>query len=295
MNVRSFSYFLKETFNNLLKNGLMTVASVSVCMISLSILGAFLLIIVNLNNIANELAKRVEIVAYLRDGTDKTTALILKTNFHYIDGVENVEYIPKEEGLKKLEKSLEGQVDLKEVISYNPLPDSLEVKVSEPMKISKVAKEIESFPEVEEVFYGREVLIKLLSITKVVQIAGFVSLVLLGIATLLLIMNTIRLTVFARRKEIKIMQLVGATDWFIRWPFLLEGIFQGFLGAVFSIIILVVSYSYSITHLRVALPFVSLIYDKFLLLNLSLILVVVGVFLGALGSLFAVGKFLVEG
>lgn len=272
----------------------MTVAAISTVMVSLVILGSFLLIMVNINNLASSLSSRVEIAVYLKKGQEAVDITLLRSNLYKIKGIKEIDYIPKEKALERLQKDLGERVNLKDVLASNPLPDCLEIRVNGPEEIERIVKEIKQYPQVEDIVYAQKVLNKLLTIEKAVQTAGVISIILMGLATLLLIVNTIRLTVFARRKEIRIMQLVGATDWFIRWPYLLEGAIVGVGGACLAIIILSSGYYYIVLQLKKSLPFIPLVQDTGMLINLGIILLMVGAFLGMMGSLIGVGKFLQE-
>lgn len=294
MHLRAFSYFVREAFANLKKNSLIAVAAISTVMISLIMLGFFLLVIVNINFLSQQLSSKVEIAAYLRADVTEKERVALQSQVQTLPSIKEVVYVPKEDALQKLQKSLGEKVRMEDIIASNPLPDAFEIKVKDPLAVGKVAKQVQSFPEVAEVVYGQEILSKLLSISKVVQFAGLISIALLGLATILLIMNTIRLTVFARRKEIRIMQLVGATDWFIRWPFLLEGTFQGLIGAGLACSILWTGYAYLMGFVKHALPFLPFVEDITMMVHLCIILTTFGVFLGTMGSLLAVGRFLIE-
>ncbi len=292
--MRAFSYFVREAFVNLKKNSLIAIAAISTVMISLVMLGFFLLVIVNINFLSQQLSSKVEIAAYLRSDVTEKERVDVQSHIQALPSVKEVVYVPKEEALQKLQKSLGEKVRMEDIIASNPLPDAFEVKVKDPRAVAAAAKEIQSYPEVDEVVFGQEILSKLLSISYVVQVVGLISIALLGLATILLIMNTIRLTVFSRRKEIRIMQLVGATDWFIRWPFLLEGTFQGLIGAALACSFLWAGYSYLVNFLKHSLPFLPFVQDTMMLVHLCVILVTFGAFLGTMGSLLAVGRFLIE-
>lgn len=273
-----------------MRNGLMTMAVVVTVMVSLTILGSFLLILTNIKALTKTLASQVEIAVYLREGVGETDIALLQVNFLHLRGVKEIKFVSKEAALRRLEKDL-GE-NLKEIIGLNPLPDSFQVKVEKVEEIKGIAHQIEGFKEVEEVVLSQEVASNLVKLGRVVQRGTLVSLVLLGLVSLFLIMNAVRLSVFERREEIKIMQLVGATDWFIRWPFILEGTFEGLVGAAFSGVILFLSYGFIVSQLQGFLPFLTLVDDKVMLLNLAGILLILGMFLGMVGSLVAVGRHL---
>lgn len=294
MHLRTLSYFIKEAFVNLRKNSLIAIAAISTVMISLLLLGFVLLVVVNINFLSQQLSSKVEIAAYLRrDVTDRERESV-HAKIQAMTEIKEVRFVSKEEALEMLQKSMEEKVRMEDMIAANPLPDAFEIKVKDARAVTKTAKAVKGIAEVDEVVYGQEILSKLLSISYGVQMVGLISIALLGLATILLIMNTIRLTVFARRKEIRIMQLVGATDWFIRWPFLLEGTFQGLIGASLACLLLWFGYHYLLDFLKHTMPFLPFVQDAMMMAHLCAILTAFGVFLGTMGSLLAVGRFLID-
>lgn len=292
--MKSISYFLKEAANNIRKSSLMTVTTIATLFISLLFLGIFLLVLLNLNNLVNTLPSRVEIMAYLRNDLSEEEILTLKNKIYSLGEVTDIKFISKEEGLNILQLEMKDQIDLKEVLSHNPLPDTLQIKVEKPEKVKEIARKINSYPEVEEVVFAEGILSSLLKIKNIVKIYGIIFSIIFFLGSYLLITNALKMTVFSRRKEIKIMQLVGATDWFIRIPFIIEGIFQGFTGGILASLVISVLYWYSASYLKETLPFIPVVFDIGILFELSFILIFIGVFLGASGGIFTVSKFLVE-
>lgn len=294
MNFRNIHHYFSEALENLGKNILVSVAAILTVAVSLTILGGFLLVLINVRTLANSVANNFEIVVYLKEDTVDAQVTILKNKFLYIEGVEKVNFISREVALNKMKEDLKEKINIEDILPYNPLPHSLVIRVDKAENIEKIIPRIKKEPAVEKIKYGRELLTKLLSLIQIIKIAGIAVGIFLGAGTMLLITNTIKLAVFARRKEIKIMQLVGATDWFMRWPFLLEGMFQGIIGATLSVGILISSYLYLASYLQKVLPFIPIISDISVLINLSLIIFSSGTLLGVLGSMMAVGKFSVE-
>ncbi len=144
----------------------------------------------------------------------------------------------------------------------------------------------------EEVEYGRETAERLLNFTYIFRRAGMLLLALLIFASILIISNIIKITVYARRNEIEIMSLAGATSWFIKWPFIIEGFLQGFISAIFSIIILYNFYFFAINKMHQAIPFLPLVVDNIDLLPVGIAIVLLGSLVGILGSMFSVGRYL---
>ncbi|TFG92356.1 MAG: FtsX-like permease family protein, partial [Candidatus Atribacteria bacterium] len=174
----------------------------------------------------------------------------------------------------------------------NPLPASFEIQVKDPKMIEQIANQIAKFEKVEEVEYGRETAERLLNFTYLFRRAGLLVLALLIFASILIISNIIKITVYSRRSEIEIMSLVGANSQFIKWPFIIEGFLQGFVSAVLSIIILYYFYFFAINKMRQAIPFLPLVVDIIDLLPIGIAIALLGSLVGILGSMFSVGKYL---
>ena len=161
-----------------------------------------------------------------------------------------------------------------------------------PERITEIIPKIQGMRHVETARYGKEVVEQLFQFTKVLRYGGILLICLMALGTLFIIVNTIRLTVFARRREISIMKYVGATDWFIRWPFMLEGITIGILGAILSAVLLQIGYGAVITKIQSALAFLPLMGKWPLMIWIWLLLLFIGGGIGALGSYISLRKFL---
>ncbi len=157
--------------------------------------------------------------------------------------VKSVTFVSKEEAMERMKEDLR-KPDLLESLSSNPLPASFEIALVDPQTVDIVAARFEGDPIVDEVRYGKEIADKLFAFTSQARNFMLIFIVLLGIVAILLISNTIRLSIFARKREVEIMKLVGATNWFIRWPFLIEGITVGFFGALAATVVVLVTNNY---------------------------------------------------
>lgn len=291
---RNLQHYFSEATSNIVRSAFVSISTIVTIAISLIILGGFFLLIINITSLTNNVASNFEIVAYLNEDIDQTQIAILKTKLLNISGIEDIKLISKDEALNKMKQDLSSKINIEDILHENPLPDSFVIKVTNPENIERIARQIKKFKEIEKIKYGQEFLSKLMKLNRDLRFAGIIVGIFLGIGTMLLITNTIKLAIFSKRKEIKIMQLVGATDWFIRWPYLLEGMIQGIIGAIISIITLTFSYLYLVSYVQKSLPFVPILSDIGILINLSCILFASGILLGLLGSTMAVGKFLIE-
>lgn len=286
-------YFIKETYKSIRRNGFMSFASISTVAVSLLVLGMFLMIFLNTNNLAQYLENQVQISVYMQDSaTDKELASV-KDKLTKMPGVVKVSQVNKQQALERFKKRLGDQEQLLNSLGKeNPFPNSFEVQVDNPDRIKVLTPQIGQLPKVETAKFGQEVVEHLFQLTKILRLGGIVLVVFLAMATLFIISNTIRLTVFARRKEVIIMKYVGATDWFIRWPFLLEGMTLGFFGAVVAFVLINSIYAGLLERIHATLAFLPLLPTSPLLLYVDLFLLAAGTGIGALGSYISLRKFL---
>ena len=285
-------FYFREALLSFRRSTLMSMAAILSTTTILLIVGIFLLISVNLNLFLENLESQLEIVVYLEDDISQAEINNLKSNITSIDETKEVKFVSKEEAYQNLLKNLGEQKDILSAIEKNPLPASFEIQVKDPKMIEQIANQITKFKKVEEVEYGRETAERLLNFTYIFRIAGMLVLFLLVFASILIISNIIKITVYARRNEIEIMSLVGATAWFVKWPFIIEGFLQGFISSVLSTIILYNFYFFAVNKVHQAIPFLPLVIDNVDLLPMGLAIVLLGSFVGILGSMFSVGKYL---
>lgn len=282
------TYFLREVLTNIRRSPLMSIASVSTALVLTLILGYFTAVMVNLEALANSLLEEVQVVAYLDDDANQVS---VAQQLERIPGVEKTHFVSKETALNKLVERMQGRIKVDD-LTRNPLPDSYEVAVGSADDLSQVAKRAQRIAGVAHVKYGEEIAQRMLRFNALVRTVGVVVLALLFLSTVLIVSNTIRLTVFARRKEIEIMQMVGAAEWFIRWPFILEGVLQGLFGSVIAATLVGGSYAMVIPKLMETVNFLPMVGAEKMLPLLLPMLILNGAFVGALGSLLSVNKFL---
>lgn len=293
MKIRTFEYFIREAVTSLRRNSLMSIASVSTVALSLLILGMFLVMVLNLNHIASTLETQVQITVYMEDGLSDRDMREIGTRITKLPGVTQVMFVDKEEAMVKFKDRLGEQQGLLTALGdTNPLPNSFEVKVDKPEYVKTVAQAVGQLKGVENAKYGQEIIEQLFSLTKMIRMFGLILIVFLALAALFIISNTIRITVFARRKEIGIMKYVGATDWFIRFPFMIEGMILGFSGALCAVLILSQTYSTLTEKVYESLAFLPLIPKNPFLTRISIVLLVIGTAIGALGSTISLKRFM---
>ena len=293
MKLRTVEYFIREVCISIKRNNWMSFASISTVAVSLFVLGMFLIIVLNMNRMASILESQVQINVYLEDTLKDSEIDDLEDDLKKMQGIESVQYVSREDAIVRLRERLGDQKYLLDALDEkNPLPNAFEVTVKQPTMVETAAKAIEKFGGVESVKYGQDVVEHLFDMTRLVRIFGFTLMLLLAGATLFIISNTIRLTVFARRKEIAIMKYVGATDWFIRWPFLLEGVVLGFFGGVLASIALRSIYGLITAKVYSTLAFLPLIPQYPFVNFISIVMVLSGMGIGALGSTISLKRFL---
>jgi len=293
MKLQTSEYFIQEVFRSLRRNNWMSFASIGTVAVSLFVLGVFLLLVLNMNRMASALESQVQISVYLEDGLKADDRQDIASDIEALQGIESIRYISKDEAKVRLEDRLGDQKYLLDALGdKNPLPDSFEVVVKSPDLVETAAKAIDRMDGVQEAKYGQDVIEHLFAITRLIRIFGLVLMVLLAGATLFIISNTIRLTVFARRKEIAIMKYVGATDWFIRWPFLLEGMVLGFVGGVIAAVALRSFYAAMAAKITDTLTFFPLMPQYPSMNYITVALLLAGMAIGALGSALSLKRFL---
>ncbi|MCS6860758.1 MAG: permease-like cell division protein FtsX [Abditibacteriales bacterium] len=285
-------FFLRETFINIRRNGMMSVAAVSTVLIGLCLLGAMYLATVNLNLWAGQLAQQVEIYVPLQDGLSAQDLQAARQRIEQLPGVESVQFVSRHQEWQELQQQLGRQMDLADFES-NPLSDSFDVRVASPEQVPATAALIKQIHGVdkEHVDFGGPLMNKVLALRRVVWLVGGAAVILLGLATLLIVGNTIRLTVLARQREIRLMQLLGATDAFICVPFVLEGVFHGVVGAALAGAVLTASYQALVRWLSASLPFLPLAHAEGLK-GLWVLLLFAGVAFGLAGSVISLRRFL---
>lgn len=293
MKPHTIAYYFKEASTGLRRNGWMMFASVGITLVMFIILGFFLAITANLDYIARDVEGKLEITAYLDDGAAAESISVLQTQINAIPSVKGSVFVSNAEALTRLSERLGNRSDL--LAGYesdNPLRNAFEITTTEVEQVSVVAAALEKLNGIAEVKYGREEVEKLLSITTAIRYGMAVLMLALGIATLFVMMNTIRLTVFARRQEIQIMKYVGATDWFIRWPFILEGMIMGVFGALLAGGFVFLIYHYFVGYVMASIPFLPVLPVYPFIRGLLFTLTAGGALIGIMGSALSLGRYL---
>ena len=299
MRLNTIEFLLRQSWEGIVRNGVVSLAAICNITVALTVLGAIALAGMNLEHMA---ALQAEAAVITIDLADKADAAAVHAGLLSSRRVREAKFVSKDEALRQTWQQMgvplpdpDPEVGVKvltEFLGVNPLPDSFRVKPTDPQDIPVVAAEAQNIPGVEEVRYGEQVTEKLLTLARGTRISGLVMGLIMSTASLLIISTTIRLTIYARRREIRIMQLVGATSWFIRIPFVLEGLVQGLLGGVAAIAILLPAYVYAQGYIDSNLEFIDLIYGPGPLAGFALGLVACGLVFGAAGSALSLRRYL---
>lgn len=296
MKARTVKYFFKQSTRSIWRNKVMSLASIGSVMAALLVIGIFLILVLNVDYLATKLESQVEIKVHLIDGLSENIINDINKDIKEITGVKDSVFLSKDEALKKFNEELgENSYLLEGLEGDNPLSDSFIVTLEDPRLAPKATLAISAMSNIEKVVYGKEELEKLLNITYLLRVGSLVIVGILFLISIFIISNTIKLTVFARRREIGIMKYIGATDWFVRGPFFFEGILLGLIGCIASIIILGAGYYFIANYIKqqmFGLLVISLMPFKEVVYSLVIALIVIGVIIGSLGSMISIRKFL---
>ena len=289
----SLSYFWGETFRSLFRNRFMAIASVLTVTLSMFILGVFLSAVLNINHMASYLENQVEMTVYLKDGLTTDQVMGIGKYLKAQPGMKEIKFTNKDQAMEDFRERMGDQQGLLDAINGNPLPASYQMSFQTPEQLKTAAEVVAKYQGVETVQYGKDIIEQLYKVAQVIRLSGIVLIIFLAGAELFIISNTIRLTVFARRREIQIMKYVGASNGFIRWPFLFEGMVIGFLGSGFASFILWEGYKTVVSEMAAAgLVFIPMIPLWPFMGYTTLIILAAGIVIGVMGSAISLRKYM---
>jgi cell division transport system permease protein len=297
-------YFIAESLQNFRRNWVMSLGAVITIFLSLVLVGAFVLAGTIVNGLVKSVESKVSISVFLKDGAASGDVEALQRTISADARVKKVNYVSKEEALARFKQSMKNDPEIVQQLKGNPLPASLEIELKDPRQVEAMVATIKANPylakvvknpanpEAEDIRYGQQVVKRLFAVTRIIQLIGTAFIIMLALVSIIFIQNTIRLAIYSRRKEIGIMRLVGASNWFIRGPFLLEGLIQGLIGAALAIALLGIVLASVLPSLGRILSFLTLSLPSGAVIQLSLILLLGGMFIGLVGSGFAMRRHL---
>ena len=269
----------------------MQVTSVGTVAVTIVLLGAFLYIRAVVAQAGGDMLDQISMSVYATQSATPAQISALREDFAKDTRIVSAQYIPKKQGLAEMAQRLKGQISL-DLLTENPLPDKFRVQVRDAKMLAAVAAHIQKLPGVSYVDYGRDIVPKILALFEVVRRIGLALIALFVLVAGIIISNTIRLTVFARRREISIMQLVGATNLYIRAPFICEGMLSGLLGGLLAIGLLAAAQYAFAPQMEIVQTSVPLLRVHVDALLLTLELLAVGCLMGLVASWIAVGRYL---
>ncbi len=284
------SFVLIETWTAIRRNFLITLAAIGNMTICLAILGAFALGAVNLDYLAGLQAKGAFISVYLKADADGGA---IRDELYRDERVKNTEFVPKDQVLLEWAHMTGTDPSELEIIG-NPYWDIIRVWVANPNDLPAVAETVGQLDGVDDVQYRKSVTDKILALSQGIKISGMMLGLLLVAGTMLIVNTTVRLTIYARRREIRIMQLVGATNWFIRMPLLCEGAFQGIIGGALAATIVAIGYACLHSYLAQNLQFLKIVYSAQFIIAFALGLILAGTLFGLTGALISANRYLAK-
>lgn len=285
--IRQLSYASLEGLRTFWRSGWMSWIVISTMVVSLSVLGGFWLIVNDINYISNSISSKLQIMVFLNN---QISIEEIAPKIERLEGVVKIEKIPKEQAWEEMKKNMKD-MDFNNLID-NPLPDTIEVSVNNTESIEPIVNQITQLPGVEDVKYNQELVIKLKEIKNTLKLIGISITTILTIATIAIIINTIRLAIYSYKDEIEIMRLVGGPDWFVSFPFILEGILFGIISGILTSIVLIIWRFFSIDQINKLFPFLPLQDDPVIVWKISIWLFFIGMVVGVIGSFISLNRYL---
>lgn len=291
VNLRNFEYLIQDAFIGIWRNGIMAIASISTIALSMAILGAFLLLAIGSHRFADKQLASFQIAAFLQDGASQSRAEEVRAEIAELPLASKVVLKSRDAEWAEFKQKMNADLNLSGVIG-NPLPYAINIESKDPYKTSVLVQQIRKIKNVDYVEDSSSYT-KVKALAGIVRALGTTVAIILCFTTILIISNAIRLTMFARRQEIRIMQLVGATNWFIRVPLVIEGIVFGAIGACIAGGLIAVCSDYIGKMLSKSFPLMlrdmssGVPHAEF-----AMTLAIAGALVGALGSIVSIRRFL---
>lgn len=297
MKIRTLKYIVKEGAVNSYRNKLMSMASVFIVVATLAIFGFFLLIAFNLELNINMIKEQPQLVVFCHTELDDTQVQMVEDSIKNNDKVAQYEKVTKQQALKKMEENLGKDAAEFEGYDENIFPVSFIIKLKDNAHSKEVVRALEVTSGIEKVSYSQDTIELISKVSYWIKLISSLMTIILLVISVFIIANTIKLTVFARRKEINIMKYIGATDWFIRWPFVVEGVIIGIVGAVLAFMLS--AYGYNAIEGKFTQDLLSLDTDLLKMIKLKDVwfqlvttYLTVGIVVGAAGSFISIRKHL---
>ena len=292
MKTGSIGYLTKEGFRNLKVNKLMSMASITVLFSCMFLMGFAYMVFVNIGSLVSDIESENVIMVYIEDDADSVEVVNLNTAIMEVENVDSCTFVGRDEAYEAILNDMGEASDYLRGLDENPLPDAYKVTVKDMKQFDATVAKIQVLDNVMRTRENSDLAGKLSAMRNAISYVSIGIIFLLLIVSLFIISNTIKITMFSRRLEISIMKSVGATNAFIRWPFMLEGMTLGFLGAVAANILLNISYASLMNTIHATLAFLPLLPTQPLMTYMTIFLLLAGIGIGALGSYISLRKFL---
>lgn len=294
MKISSFKGFTVDAIKSLFRNKTISIATIVNIVVTLTIYGIFLIIMNVIVTNINDVESKLQLKIYLKDSITVEQQQAIKQAIEQVDGIDEVYYESKSEALSNFREQLKDYAWMLEGYddTNNPLPSSYVIKINSPDISYKIEEKLQGFEGIDDIGSDKVLVREVSKISSFIRATWIILSFILILVSLFLIMNTIKLTIYSRRKEVYIMKFVGATDWFIRWPFVIEGMILGAIGGIISIGIVYYVY-FSIYKVLVDKNLFSyLIQPNFILIKLIFHFFSIGILVGIVGSVVSLRKFL---
>lgn len=292
MKIKTLGYHVGQSLKSIRRNKMMSLASVGTVMATLLILGIYFIVMMNINSMVKGVEAGVEIKVFLADDITNNQMSAIETEAKSLPGVTGVTYESKEQAMENFKEQLGENAGLVEDIDPEKvMPSSYIIKMEGPQYVENVVQNLKSMAGVDVIRDAQPIMNKLMEITGFVRTLGISLMIILLIVSIFLISNTIKMAVMSRKREIGIMKYIGATDWFIRWPFVIEGMILGLIGAIVAGILL--GYGYIVACDEVSKSMIFVLMEPVDIVPYMLAMFgVVGIVIGSLGSMLSMRKFL---
>ena len=303
--MNNFKYFLHEALIGIKRHIPTSIGTIVTMFLSLAMIGLFSVIGSVVDRVMSSVEDQISITVYLSDDADETQVAEMQAYIEGLDGVDSVSLTTKEEALENFQESMSSDPDIIEQLGEdNPLPASLDVQLDDSQDVGTIADLIAEQSELlaaicdapdnptSSIYYGQQTIDRLFSFTNTVRIVGYAIIVLLLFVTTIFITNTVRLAIMSRRKEIGIERLVGASNAFIRTPFLLESVIHSLIAVVLAIIVIELVRNLALPSISSSLPWLPVDIGILSFIAIYALILVVGIAVGMIGSMVAMRKYL---
>jgi cell division transport system permease protein len=289
MSFAKLTFFFTEAITNLKRSVLTTFITISTIAIALTMMGAFLFITMNLEAFLHQMQADAFVTVYLKKEAILAECYAFNLRIADMEEVADAKVVTPDEAVKELFADPDEQKLLQIGVTQddNPLPTTIRIKLKDPVFLQPLLDKIKNEPLVDNLGYGEELYEQFKGLSGLLWHLSLAVVILLGAASMFIVFNTVRLTLFMRKEEVIIMKLVGATDWFVRGPFVIEGLLEGFFGSIIAAIVLLSSYHLVVGKFEELVPFFGMAISFDQLVKLTIKLFMMGLVLGAVGSLIS--------